>query len=112
MQRPAVILQPNNGRFSVAGLSEAGRGSEDPRLSRAAAGLSEAGYSGVASPSLTASAGLDAPAYEWKFLLSETQATEVEARARREMVSDPHADPISGDYQITSVYCDTVHFDV
>jgi hypothetical protein len=107
-----VILQPNNGRLSVAGLFEAGHGSPEPRLSRAAVGLREASYSGAASPSLTASSGLDAPAYEWKFLLSETQAADVEARARRDMVSDPHVDRISGDYRITSVYCDTAGFDV
>jgi VTC domain len=65
------------------------------------------------SPSLSASAGLEIPAYELKFLLTEAQAREVEERARRQMFSDPHADPAVGNaYRITSLYCDTPAFDV
>jgi hypothetical protein len=112
MEKRTVILQPNNGRSSVAGLCEAGGGSQVPLLARAATGLAEAGYRGPASPSLNASAGLDVPAYEWKFLLTEAQAVEVESCARRGMVPDPHADPVEGSYRTTSVYCDTPRFDV
>src|SRR5262245_49515488 len=112
MQGPTVILQPNNGRCSVAGLCEAGGGSQEPLLARTATGLTEAGYGKAASPSLNASAGVDAPAYELKFLLTEARATEVESRARHGMVPDPHADPIGASYRTTSVYCDTPQFDV
>src|SRR5262245_2932594 len=65
------------------------------------------------SPSLSASAGLEIPAYELKFLLTEALAREVEERARRQMFSDPHADPALGNaYRITSLYCDNPAFDV
>jgi hypothetical protein len=64
------------------------------------------------SPSLAASAG-EIPAYELKFLLTETQAAEVEERARRFLFLDPHADPVNGNgYATTSIYCDTSTYDV
>ena len=65
------------------------------------------------SPSLSAWSDRRVRAYELKFLLSEAQACEVEARARTQLVSDPHADPNLGNaYRITSLYCDTARFDV
>ena len=98
--------------LSEAGASVAGRGPKETRLLGAATGLSEASYSRAVSPSLNASAGLDVPAYELKFLLTETRAAEVGSRARREMVTDPHADSIGANYRTTSLYCDTPQFDV
>jgi hypothetical protein len=53
------------------------------------------------------------PAYEIKFLLSESEAREVERRLRSRMALDPHADPAMGNtYLVTSVYFDTPAFDV
>jgi len=103
-----VLLQPNNGRSLVTDLCEAGR---DARTRPVAAGLVEAGSHGVASPSLIA-AGLQAPAYELKFFLTEAQAAKVESRARGDMILDPYADPITGDYRTTSIYCDTPRYDI
>jgi VTC domain len=103
-----VILQPNNGVPSVAGLCEAG----SSVAGLCEAGLTEASYRRAVSPALDASAGLDAPAYELKFLLTEARAAEVESRARREMVTDPHANSIGANYRTTSLYCDTPQFDV
>jgi hypothetical protein len=65
------------------------------------------------SPSLAASADKEHPAYELKFVLTEGEAREVEARVRGRLVPDPHADPSRGhSYQTTSLYCDTAEFDV
>lgn len=55
----------------------------------------------------------DAPAYEIKFLLAESQAREVERQLFPRMTLDPHADPELGNYYgVTSVYFDTPQFDV
>lgn len=55
----------------------------------------------------------EAPAFEVKFLLTETEAREVERRLRPRLVPDPHADPaLGGGYRVTSVYFDTPAFDV
>jgi hypothetical protein len=62
------------------------------------------------SPGLFRSAGT-APAFEVKFLLSESEAEEVERRLRERLASDPHADR-NGTYRVTSVYFDTPQFDV
>src|SRR5205807_10346450 len=65
------------------------------------------------SPSLSASAGMELPAYELKFLLSETQAREVEARVEGRLALDAHADPALGNaYRTTSLYCDTAQLEV
>lgn len=113
MREAFVILRPAmNGSSSLAGLHEASHGSRELQTLRAATGLTEAGYGQAPSPSLTASAGLDAAAYELRFLLTEGQAAEIEARARDKMVSDPYADPMSASYRTASVYCDTAQLDV
>jgi len=109
METPNVILQPTNGRTLISGLQEAGR---DPGAVPIATGLREAGSNGTASPTLTASESLDAPAFELKFLLTDTQAAEIEIRAREKMVPDPHADPTEASYRTASIYCDTARFDV
>jgi hypothetical protein len=51
------------------------------------------------------------PAYEFKYLLSETQAQEVEERLAARMTLDPNA-AADGGYHITTLYCDTPDFDV
>jgi hypothetical protein len=56
---------------------------------------------------------VNTPAFEVKFLLTEAQASEVERRLRPCLVLDPYADPaLGGAYHVTSVYFDTVAFDV
>jgi hypothetical protein len=65
------------------------------------------------SPSLVspADAGQEqADAYELKFHLSEEQASQAEAWARRRLTPDPHGD--EGRYLTTSLYCDTAALDV
>ena len=62
------------------------------------------------SPGLFRSA-MTAPAFEVKFLLTESVAAEVEQRLRARLASDPHADG-DGTYRVTSVYFDTPQFDV
>jgi hypothetical protein len=53
------------------------------------------------------------PAYELKFLLSETQAQEVTARVAARLAPDPYgAAALGGAYRTTSVYTDTADFDV
>ncbi len=65
------------------------------------------------SPSLSGSAGLETPAYELKFLLTETQAKEVQVRMGEHLRPDPFADPTLGyAYQTTSLYCDTAQLEV
>jgi VTC domain len=55
----------------------------------------------------------DVPAFEVKFLLSESEAREAEKRLRTSLASDPNADPaLGGAYRVTSVYFDTTAFDV
>jgi hypothetical protein len=66
----------------------------------------------LASPSLCLTTN-GVPAYELKFLLSEDQARDVEAWARRHLARDAHADPaLGGAYRTTSLYCDTPDWDV
>lgn len=85
--------------------NEAGRGQESLHL--------HASTPALESPSLTGSAGLEIPAYELKFLLTQGQAKEVEARIGDRLEPDPHADPALGNaYQTTSLYCDTAQYDV
>jgi hypothetical protein len=71
--------------------------------------------SGLESPSLFG-AGEEADAataYEVKFLLTEEQVAEVEARVRGKLALDPYADPaLRNAYLTTSVYTDTPNFDV
>ena len=70
---------------------------------------------GLESPSLfvPGAAGDGATAFEVKFLLTEEQAAEVEARVRGRLALDPFADPALGNaYRTTSVYTDTPAFDV
>ncbi len=63
------------------------------------------------SPSLRSEA--DPPAYELKFLLSESQAREVQARIEPILQLDPNADPaLGGAYRTTSLYSDTQAMDV
>jgi len=62
------------------------------------------------SPGLFQAAG-SAPAFDVKFLLTETAAAEVEQRLRGRLAPDPHAD-CDGAYRVTSVYFDTPQFDV
>jgi hypothetical protein len=59
------------------------------------------------SPSLNNSR---APAFELKFLVTEQQATDLEAWAREHLHLDPHGD--NGVYLTTTLYCDTPDFDV
>lgn len=70
---------------------------------------------GLESPSLfgPGSEGDAATAFEVKFLLTEAQAAEVEARVRGKLALDAYADPALGNaYFTTSVYTDTPNFDV
>jgi hypothetical protein len=69
---------------------------------------------GSASPSLFPGApGSPGRAYEIKFLLSEEQAREAEARLLRALLPDPHCDPVLGGmYAITSLACDGPGFGV
>jgi hypothetical protein len=65
------------------------------------------------SPSLSTRRAGESPAYELKFLLTETQARAVEELAREQLVADPHGDPArDGAYSTTSLYCDTAQLDV
>jgi hypothetical protein len=65
------------------------------------------------SPSLFAAGTDGPPAFELKFLLTEPQAREVEARVKGALALDPHADPALGNaYLTTSLYTDTPGFDV
>ena len=65
------------------------------------------------SPSLVSSADGESPAYEQKFLVTESQAAELEAWVASHLTPDPHADPTAGNrYRVTSVYLDTSSFDV
>ncbi len=71
--------------------------------------------SGLESPSLfgPGAAADGATAYEVKFLLTEVQAAEVEARVAGKLALDPYADPAMGNaYLTTSMYTDTPGFDV
>jgi len=52
-----------------------------------------------------------APAFEVKFLLTESEAIEAEERLRTRLGPDPHADA-TGAYRVTSVYFDTPAWDV
>lgn len=61
------------------------------------------------SPGLNGGMGLG-PAYEMKVHLTLEQATEIEAWAREHLLPDPHG--VNGEYDITSVYCDTPLLDV
>jgi hypothetical protein len=51
-------------------------------------------------------------AYEVKFLVAETVAAEIKAWALERLKLDPHADPATGTYEVTTLYLDTPHFDV
>jgi hypothetical protein len=65
------------------------------------------------SPSLQSAANLELPAYEMKYILTEQQAREIEARLRDTLVVDAHDDSARGDgYEITTLYTDTEWFDV
>ena len=63
------------------------------------------------SPSLVAVPDGAIPAYELKFLVSESAARGLTAWAAARLAPDPHAGP-AGTYRITSVYLDTPSFDV
>ena len=53
------------------------------------------------------------PAFEIKFLLTEEQVREVEARLHGRLALDSHADPVlGGAYRTTSVYTETPDFEV
>lgn len=53
------------------------------------------------------------PAYEVKFLLTESEVAEVERWLRPRLTPDRHAEPaLGGAYQVTSVYFDTAGLDV
>jgi hypothetical protein len=55
----------------------------------------------------------DVPAFEVKFLLTETEAHEAQRRLRTDLAPDPHGDPaLAGAYRVTSVYFDTPTLDV
>ena len=64
------------------------------------------------SPSLEPAKRNSTPAYEFKFLLSEAEAREVECRLVPHMAVDPHSDPEGKGYHITTLYCDTEDLDV
>ena len=65
------------------------------------------------SPSLATGGADGAPAFELKFLLTESQAHEVETWAGRRLALDPHADAARGNaYRIGSLYLDTPAWDV
>ncbi len=65
------------------------------------------------SPSLTRDASVQRRAYELKFLLTASQGSEVEFRLANHMTVDPHANPALGNaYRISTLYCDTQHWDV
>ena len=68
------------------------------------------------SPALFASQGNrkpgELPATELKFLVSPEVAWELEKWAAKRLTRDPHADPESGGYQVTSVYLDTPELDI
>lgn len=67
----------------------------------------------VESPSLRRGGRSGPPSYEMKFLLTETQAREVEAQLRAELTLDPHSHSALGNgYLITTLYCDTPKFEV
>jgi VTC domain len=67
----------------------------------------------ILSPSLLPWKRGDAAAYELKFLLSESQARDVEQMLAGSLGRDPHADPdLDHAYRITTVYCDTPAYDV
>ncbi len=67
----------------------------------------------VESPSLFAAGRAGPTAYELKYLLTEPQAREVQARIAKHLALDPFADPALGNaYLTTSVYTDTPTFDV
>lgn len=53
------------------------------------------------------------PAYEVKFLLTQHQAEQVEARLKSCLIADPHSEQSpTGGYATTTLYCDTPGFDV
>src|SRR5262245_16404917 len=55
------------------------------------------------SPSLSAKCAGAGPAFELKFLLTESQARQIEDWARQRLALDPHGDPaLGGAYQTTS----------
>jgi len=62
------------------------------------------------SPGLFRLAG-SSPAFEVKFLLTETEAADVVQRLRGRLAPDPHAND-DGAYRVTSVYFDTSQLDV
>lgn len=64
------------------------------------------------SPSLEPVKRNGAAAYEFKFLLSESVAREVEARLSPHMSVDPHVDASGTGYDIATLYCDTQALDV
>lgn len=68
------------------------------------------------SPALFASQGNRKPgdlaAVELKFLVSPEVAEGLEQWATKRLTRDPHADPASGGYQVTSVYLDTPELDI
>jgi hypothetical protein len=65
------------------------------------------------SPALLASNDSPIPAYEMKFLLTESEAKAVEHRLVDCMTIDPHADPtLANAYRVTSIYFDTPRLDV
>lgn len=67
----------------------------------------------IESPSLFAAGRAGPTAYELKYLLTEKQAHDVQARIAKHLSLDPFADPALGNaYLTTSVYTDTPAFDV
>jgi hypothetical protein len=65
------------------------------------------------SPSIVRFAGKSKPAFEIKFLITETVARQVEAWAGDHLLRDAFADPSrDGSYQTTTLYLDTPGLDV
>lgn len=63
------------------------------------------------SPSLAGVRG-GVRAFEVKFVLDEATAAAVESRLASWLTPDPHTDPATGTYDLTSIYCDTPAWDM
>jgi len=65
------------------------------------------------SPSLRPNGASALPAFEVKFLLTDSRALELERQLSEQLTLDPHADPaLDNSYRIATVYADTPRFDV
>jgi hypothetical protein len=96
----------------MSDLSESSFGEAVPRSE--SAGSSPTAPAPLLSPSIFGGAGSDGPtAYEVKFLLDESRASELAARIAGKLALDPYADPALGNaYLTTSLYTDTPGFAV